>query len=522
MAPSHPDGGQVAASTEGATPRILVILGHPRVGSFCGALASAYEAGARAAGFEVERFDLAGLTFDPHVRLPSPRDQALEPDLARAQALIQWADHLVFVYPAWWGTLPALLKGFLDRVLTPGFAFAADEEDPANWTKLLKGRSAHLLVTMDTPSWVYRLIYRQPGHQAMRRATLGFCGVAPTFISTFAPVKPATEEARARWLDQARAEAARLPGRLHRHALLHRAGAWLRLLRLQFYPMAWVAYTIGALAAARHGSFSHPVYWLGYLCLFLMEALTVVSNEWFDQDTDRLNRHAGPFNGGSRVLADGELGPGSVRRAMAGLALALGAGLAALSAALAPSGGPGLAAMIALAALAAGYTVPPLKLVYRGLGELDVGLTHSFAAIFVGGLLQSGIWRDPFPWLMGLPLFLATLSAITLSALPDHEADGAVAKRTLAVLLGRRGAAWAALGFAVAAAACGVAWQQWGLFGGTSGLVVYLAIPHALLLVRAILRYLRRGAPCERIDGLMALALTYLLWFGIIPLAHLS
>lgn len=511
----------MAALPEARSPRVLVILGHPRLDSFCGALAGAYEAGVRAAGCEVQRLDLARLAFDPNVHLPYPRDQALEPDLARAQALIRWADHLVFVYPAWWGTLPALLKGFLDRVLTPGFAFAADDEDPSSWAKLLKGRSAHLLVTMDTPPWAYRLVYRQPGHQAMRRATLGFCGVAPTFVSTFGPVKPATAETRAQWLDRARAEALRLPGRLRRHRLRTRAGAWLRLLRLQFYPMAWVAYTIGALAAARHGGvFSSRVYWLGYLCLFLMEALTVVSNEWFDQGTDRLNRHAGPFNGGSRVLADGELGPGSVRRAMLGLALALGMALAALGAALA--GGPGLAAMIALAVLAAGYTVPPLKLVYRGLGELDVGLTHSFAAIFVGGLLQSGVWRDPFPWLVGLPLFLATLAAITLSALPDHEADGAVAKRTLAVLLGRRGAAWAALGFAVAAAACGVLWQRCGLFGGLSGFAAFLAVPHALLLVRAILRYLRRGAPCERIDGIMTLALTYLLWFGVIPLVGLS
>lgn len=510
----------MAASTEGAAPRVLVILGHPRLDSFCGALAGAYEAGARAAGLEVERLDLANLAFDPHVRRPSPRDQALEPDLARAQALIHWADHLVFVYPAWWGTMPALLKGFLDRTLTPGFAFEAEAEDPATWTKLLKGRSAHLLVTMDTPPWVYRLIYRQPGHQAMRRATLGFCGVEPTFIATFGPVKPATAEARTRWLEQARREPLRLAARLRHHAILQRLGAWLRLLRLQFYPMAWVAYTIGALAAARHGgAFSSRIYWLGYLCLFLMEALTVVSNEWFDQGTDRLNRHAGPFNGGSRVLADGELAPGSVRRVMIGLALALGGGLAALGAAQA--GGTALAAMIALAVLAAGYTVPPLKLVYRGLGEFDVGLTHSFAAIFVGGLLQSGAWRDPFPWLVGLPLFLATLAAITLSALPDHEADGAVAKRTLAVLLGRRGAAWAALGFAVAAAACGVLWQRWGLFGGLSGFAAFLAVPHALLLVRAILRYLRRGAPCERIDGIMALALTYLLWFGIVPLVGL-
>lgn len=507
---------------KGQATKVLLILGHPRLDSFCGALAAAYAEGARAAGLEVARLDLATLAFDPNVRRPSPRDQALEPDLARAQALILWADHLVFLYPAWWGTLPALLKGFLDRVLTPGFAFAAEDEDSATWTRLLGGRSAHLLVTMDTPPWAYRLVYRQPGHQAMRRATLGFCGVAPVFISAFGPVKPATAEARSRWLDQARGEPRRLATRLRRHAGLQQAGAWLRLLRLQFYPMAWVAYTIGALAAARHGAFSIRTYWLGYLCLFLIEALAVVSNEWFDQGTDRLNRHAGPFNGGSRVLADGKLGPESVRRAMTGLALALGAGLMILGTTLAPAAGLGLAAMVGLSVLAAGYTVPPLKFVYRGLGELDVGLTHSFAAIFTGSLLQSGLWRDPFPWLVGLPLFLATLAAITLSALPDHEADRAVAKRTLAVLLGRQGAAWAALAFAVAAAFCGVLWQRWGLFGGASGLAVFLALPHALLLVRAILRYLRRGAPCERIDGLMVLALTYLLWFGIIPLAHLS
>jgi putative NADPH-quinone reductase/1,4-dihydroxy-2-naphthoate octaprenyltransferase len=506
----------------GPAPKVLVILGHPRGDSFCGALAEAYTRGAREAGLKVERLDLGGLTFDPNVRMPSPRDQALEPDLARAQALILWADHLVFVYPAWWGTLPALLKGFLDRVLTPGFAFAADEADPSAWAKLLKGRSAHLLVTMDTPPWVYQLIYRQPGHQAMRRATLGFCGIGPTFISTFGPVLPSSPEQRAGWLEGVRREPLRLTGRLRRDAARRRARAWLRLLRLQFYPMAWVAYTIGALVAWRHGgAFSPQVYWLGYLCLFLMEALTVVSNEWFDQDTDRLNRHAGPFNGGSRVLVEAELPPESVRRAMVGLTLLLGLALAVLAALPGPTG-PGPTAMLALAVLAVGYTAPPLKLSYRGLGELDVGLTHSFAAILCGSLLQSGGWRDPYPWLIGTPLFFATLAAITLSALPDHEADQAVAKRTLAVLLGRKGAAWAALGFTAAAAICGVVWQQRGLFGGLSGFAVFLALPHGLLLIWAIQRYLRRGAPCERINGIMVLALTYLLWFGLIPLARLS
>ena len=513
----------MAGSRKDQVQKVLVILGHPRVDSFCGALAQAYVDGAREAGLEVDRLDLTELAFDPHVRLPSPRDQVLEDDLARAQRLILWADHLVFVYPAWWGTMPALLKGFLDRVLTPGFAFEAEAEDPSTWTKLLKGRTAHLLVTMDTPPWVYRLVYRQPGHQAMRRATLGFCGIGPTFISTFGPVRPASPETRRRWVEQARTEPFLLVRRLRPAWIRDRAGAWLRLLRLQFYPMAWVAYTIGALAASRHGgAFSLRVYWVGYLCLFLMEALTVVSNEWFDQGTDRLNRHAGPFNGGSRVLVEADLDLGSVRHAMSGMALLLVLGLAILAALLPRPAAPGLLGMVALSLLAVSYTVPPLKFIYRGLGELDVGITHSVAAILCGSLLQSAHWQDPYPWLIGLPLFFATLAAITLSALPDHEADGAVSKRTLAVLLGRRGAAWAALAFAAAAAVCGVVWQQRGLFGGPSGFAVFLALPHGLLLAWAIHRYLRRGAPCERIDGIMVMALTYILWFGIIPLAHLS
>jgi 1,4-dihydroxy-2-naphthoate octaprenyltransferase len=302
-----------------------------------------------------------------------------------------------------------------------------------------------------------------------------------------------------------------------------RALAWLRLLRLQFYPMAWVAYTVGALAARhRTGAFSPWNYWSGYLCLVLIEALTVISNEWFDQGTDRLNRNAGPFNGGSRVLVEGDLAPASVRGAMIAAALLVAGSLAGLALTLPDGARPGLVLVAALALLAPGYTVPPLRFCYRGLGELDVGLTHGPVAILCGAWLQSGPWRDPFPWLIGLPLLFATLAAIVLSGIPDHDADRAVGKRTLAVLLGPRGAALAALGCAAGALVCAAVWYGWGLYGGRSGDGLLLALPHGLGLVWAIGRFLRRGAPCTRIDGLMVLALTYILWFGLIPLARLA
>src|SRR5688572_30784967 len=140
--------------------RVLLILGHPRERSFCGALLNAFRAGAMQAGVDFREIHVSELSFDPDVRYASPNDQPLEPDLCAAQASIVWAEHLVLVYPTWWGTAPARLKAFLDRVLTPDFAFRHDAD--GGWTPLLIGKTAQLVTTMDTPSLVYRWIYGSP------------------------------------------------------------------------------------------------------------------------------------------------------------------------------------------------------------------------------------------------------------------------------------------------------------------------------------------------------------------------
>ena len=69
----------------------------------------------------------------------------------QARRRIEWAEHLTFVYPAWWGVGPARLKGLLDRVLLPGFAFR--ERDDGRFEGLLRGRTAHLITTLNTPDW---------------------------------------------------------------------------------------------------------------------------------------------------------------------------------------------------------------------------------------------------------------------------------------------------------------------------------------------------------------------------------
>lgn len=182
---------------------ILVILGHPDKNSFCGSLAKAYIDSAMANGSEVRHLQLGELKFDPILWLGYKKIQELEPDLKKAQELILWSNHIVFVYPNWWGTMPAVMKGFFDRVLLPGFAFKYRKDSPM-WDKLLSGRTSHLMVTMDTPPWYYRWIFHRPGHNEMKRTILGFCGIKVVKISEFAQIKGSSLRQREKWITLAK------------------------------------------------------------------------------------------------------------------------------------------------------------------------------------------------------------------------------------------------------------------------------------------------------------------------------
>ncbi|WP_439858845.1 NAD(P)H-dependent oxidoreductase [Pseudomonas sp. MBLB4136] len=191
-----------ATPLEGDGKRILMIFGTPKASSLCHALGDAYAQGARGKGHVVRQLKLGELSFDPVLRDGYDQGQLLEPDLLEAQRQIHWAEHLVFVYPVWWGGLPALLKGFFDRVFLPGFAFKYRGHSHA-WDKLLSGRTADLLVTLDTPPWYFRWIYGAPAHRQMTRTILGFSGVKTRRLAEFAPVRPSSEAQRQSWLQRA-------------------------------------------------------------------------------------------------------------------------------------------------------------------------------------------------------------------------------------------------------------------------------------------------------------------------------
>ena len=183
--------------------RVLLIQGHPDSGGghLCRALEDAYAAGALDGGHEVRRIDIGTLDF-PLLKSEDEWEHGVLPhSLQRAQDDILWAEHLVFFFPLWLGDMPALLKGFLEQVARPGFAFVRDGKNPFG-KKGLKGRTARLVVTMGMPAFVYRLFFRAHSVKSLRRNGLGFVGIGPVADTLIGLTGNMPPRRAARWLDR--------------------------------------------------------------------------------------------------------------------------------------------------------------------------------------------------------------------------------------------------------------------------------------------------------------------------------
>jgi len=504
--------------------KVLIINGHPRNNSFSDAITAAYYSGAAAARVQLATLVLRDLDFSPNVTSFSPNQQFIEPDIRSAQQTLLWADHVVFVYPTWWGTMPALLKGFIDRVFTAGLAFN-EIEGGTGYEPLLRGKTAQLITTMDTPNLIYQLLYRAPGHNAMGKALLEFCGFEMTTTISLAPVRSSSELQRKKWLDRVKARGSSLKyGPLNwKKKLSIRIITWLKALRLQFYPMTAVAYAAGAWSANHFGhTFNATVFWTGYAWLFFLEAATVLINESADYNSDKKNKYFGPFTGGSRMIVEGLLNFKSVRK---GIFLCLTTATICLGMVLYIANGnlkEMLLTCFALTVLALGYTARPLKLAYQTLGEITVAITHSFAVIVCGYLFMGGSINDPYPWVLGLPLFFSVLPSITLAGIPDYQADLSAGKRTIAVRFGKKGAAYAAIIFTTLSVLTLIVFTIADLFPIAFKNLLYFALPHAAWLILKLASYIKSPEPPKRIDTIMIAALTYLIWYAVVPLINLT
>jgi NAD(P)H dehydrogenase (quinone) len=179
--------------------KIFILLGQEDKETFGNTLADAYEHGARQYGHEIRRANLGELKFDPLLHKGYKVIQELEPDLKKVQEDIRWAEHIVIFYPTWWSAMPAILKGFFDRVWLPGFAYHFHPH--LGWDKLLKGRTGRVVITMDSWPMVSRMMFGDSTNE-IAQAILGFAGIYPVTIQKIGSLKHATDKQKQKYVEK--------------------------------------------------------------------------------------------------------------------------------------------------------------------------------------------------------------------------------------------------------------------------------------------------------------------------------
>lgn len=179
---------------------ILVLLGNPDSETLSGKMADHYQASAEEAGHVVARLNIGDLSFDPILHRGYKEIQDLEPDLQDFQEKVRWADHIVIIYPNWWCSMPAILKGLFDRTWLPGFAFNFNKET-GKVIRHLSGKTARVIIVAGTHSpfmtwWKFGDFMNE-----IQYGILSFAGIKAD-VTAFGPSGKVSEERREKWITQ--------------------------------------------------------------------------------------------------------------------------------------------------------------------------------------------------------------------------------------------------------------------------------------------------------------------------------
>lgn len=185
----------------------MVVLGHPKEGSFNHAIAGAAVQALEESGHEVIFHDLYGEGFDPIVTHEEiPKGACLDPVIGVYCEEVSEADGIIIVHPNWWGQPPAILKGWVDRVIRPGIAYEFEEGDTGEGVPsgLLKGKAALVFNTSNTPEEREREVFGDPLETIWKNCVFDFCGIRKFHRKMFGVIVTSTEEDRRQWLDEVR------------------------------------------------------------------------------------------------------------------------------------------------------------------------------------------------------------------------------------------------------------------------------------------------------------------------------
>ena len=192
--------------------KTLIVYYHPHEGSFCSAIREAVTSGLHNGGHEHKIIDLSKDGFDPVMRekdlkvfVQAGREgedglDGVDPFVLRYRKKLHWAEHIVMIFPIWWMTMPAMVKGFIDKVIFPGVAYKMED---GKLVSLLKGlKQVTVITTMNTPSDVYRNVFGNSLEGSLIKGTFNQIGVHDIRWISLNKVKQSGDEMRWLWLDE--------------------------------------------------------------------------------------------------------------------------------------------------------------------------------------------------------------------------------------------------------------------------------------------------------------------------------
>jgi len=185
--------------------RVYIILAYPNKEGLCYAAFESVKKGLQAAGHKVKVTDLYAENFNPVLifnETKRRRDMQHDPKMQIYRDTILWANHLVFVFPIWWGGMPAILKGFIDKVFAKGFAYEY-KGGISNMNGLLKNKTAWIINTQDAPAIVRFVPFLVHDYgMVLKKQVLIACGFKKVQRFPIFSVRDSTPEKRYKWLQQ--------------------------------------------------------------------------------------------------------------------------------------------------------------------------------------------------------------------------------------------------------------------------------------------------------------------------------
>ena len=417
---------------------ILVVISHPRKNSLNHAIKDSVISGLKQSAAQVRVQDLYDEGFNPvlHGLQENEKDSVT----CAMQANIAWADGIVFVSPIWWANVPAMLKGYFDRVFTEGFSFYYNQAGMP--VGMLGGKKALMLMTSDTPALIAKVAGTLLGARSVIKGVLKFSGLKESTFKVFDPVIKSTENKRKKWLQQAEDYGRRFAAPDSKlKQLKKKTVTFIQAMRLPLYSFVFTLILLGAsMGASLVKGFDLKGFLIALFIGLAGHAAVSLSNEAVDEAADKVNGNRTMFNGGTGLLAEGKITRKILSRGW------VISGLLSLSVPLFLVLQFGyhwllLASAAVALFLGVGYSLPPFRFSRIGLGEVASFIAYGVPMMLIGFILQSGptldgVLSEPRFFLLSLPVSFTVFATLCLTQVPDTEADRSVGKRSISVMLG--------------------------------------------------------------------------------------